>query len=182
MNKDIKESSITNNTVKNVLIGICFVAITGYFLYFNFIRNTNEIGYLGIDKNGRQIFIQTLDNYLEPDTKVDSDINDHNIFSRILIQEPMRTTIRFDSKSSSNKISLTNADEYLSQPYNVILDEYTGDISTRSDSKITPDDLKKRLDEKGVKTIEDLLAGFGFKKLQIYNRKDFPVVLPRATI
>lgn len=167
-----KESSSSNayNKIKNILIGILIAVILGYVFYSSFIRNRNEIGYLGADKSGRQIFIQTLDDYFEPDIKIDSDFNDYSVLSRMLIQEPMRTTIRFDIKNPQNKISLSIADDFLSQPYSVILDEYKGNVSIRSDSEISPDDLKKRLDEKGAKTVEDLFAGFGFKKFQIYNK------------
>lgn len=158
-----------DSKLKNYGIGVIVLIIITYSFYYAFFKTTNEIGFLGFDKTGRQIFIQTLDTYSEPDINVDSDFSDHNILDRILIQEPMRTTIKFNIKSSSSNSYLSSADSFLSQPYDILLKQYKGNISTRENSEISPTELTQRLNEKGCKTIEDFLAGLGFIKIQIFE-------------
>ncbi len=154
---------------KNFLIVVSFFAFICYSIYGSFFKTSNEIGFLGVDKAGRQIFIQTLDGYLQPGIKVDSDFFDHNFISRFFIQEPMRTTIRFDVQDSQNKLSLSTAENFLSQLNEDFVNNYKSDISTRADSAITPDELKKRLRDSKSVTMEALLAGFGFKQFQIFQ-------------
>lgn len=155
---------------KNILIGICVAIFISYSIYYSIIRTTNEIGFIGADKAGRQVLIQTLDNYLKPDVRVDSDFNDHSFLERMLIQEPMRTTLRFDIQNNQNKINLSSAENFLSQPYGSFLSNFKDKIFLKEGYEVSPEEFDKNLKDKGAKTMEDFLAGFGFKKLQIYEK------------
>jgi len=152
---------------KNILLAIAIVAIICYSFYSEFIRTSNEIGFLGASKEGRQVLIQTLDSYMEPDIKVDSDFYDHSFVSRILIQEPMRTTIRFDIKGAGDA-SLSSAENFLSYPDDDFVKQFKRSVFMQEGSEISPDELIKRLKEKNITTMEGFLAGFGFKQFQVY--------------
>ena len=158
------------NKLKNYLIGLTILLFIGYSFYWSFFRTTNEIGFLGADKSGRQVLIQTLDSYYSPDVRVDSDFFDYTFISRIMIQEPMRTTIRFDIQNEKNTASLSSVENFLTQPYNGFIDNFKEKIFMQDGYEITPEELKESLSEKNVKTMEDFLAGFGFKKFQIYEK------------
>lgn len=155
--------------LKTFLIGLGFAIFIVYAIYSQFFKTSNEIGFIGADKAGRQILIQTLDAYMEPDIKVDSDFSDYSFLSRAIIQEPMRTTIRFDVQNSKNNASLSTVENFLSQPNSDFINNFKEKVSIRDDSSITPDELRKRLNEKNASTMEGFLAGFGFKKFQIYK-------------
>lgn len=164
----MQEENEVKNKLKGYLSTCVFIVVIGFSFYYNIFRTTNEIGYLGVDKTGRQIFIQTLDAYFQPLAKVDSDFYDHNFLYRILIEEPMRTTIRFDIQDNE-KVSLQSVEDFMDQPYENILREYRGKVSLRNDWEVDPQDLDKSLKEKDAKTMEDFLAGFGFRRLQVYQ-------------
>ena len=82
----------------------------------------------------------------------------------------MRTTIRFnfieEKAQTSNEKMVRN---YLALPHNPITDNLRGNIIMQDDFEITANDFRKLLKEKDVKTIEDLYAGLGFKKYEIYR-------------
>jgi len=155
--------------LKDFLIGAGIIIFIGYSFYSTIFKTTNEIGFIGADKTGRQILIQTLDAYLEPDIKVDSDSSDYSFLSRAVVQEPMRTTIRFDVQNGQDKISISNAENFLSQPNDEFIAMFKEKIFIRDNGGITPDELRRRLSEKNASTMEGFLAGFGFKKFQIYK-------------
>lgn len=159
-----------NGKIKNILIGLGVAFLIGYTIYYSVIRTTNEIGFLGTDKSGRQVLIQTLDDYLKPDVKVDSDFYDHSFLNRMLIQEPMRTNIRFDIQKPQNKMPLSSAENFLSQPNDEFVKNFKEKIFMHEGYEITPEELQKNLKDKEVITMEDFLAGFGFKKFQIYEK------------
>lgn len=158
-----------DDRLKNFLTGLGFAIFIIYAIYSQFFKTSNEIGFIGADKAGRQILVQTLDAYLEPDIKVDSDFLDYSFLSRVVIQEPMRTTIRFDVQNEQDKASLSTVENFLSQPNDEFITMFKEEISIRDNSEITPDELRKRLNEKNSSTMEGFLAGFGFKKFQIYR-------------
>ena len=166
------EQAVENKSgkIKNILIGLGIAFIIGYTIYYSVIRTTNEVGFLGADKSGRQVLIQTLDDYLKPDVKVDTDFYDHSFLSRMLIQEPMRTIIRFDIQNPQSKISLSSAESFLSQPNDEFVKNFKEKIFMHEGYEVTPEDLKKNLKNKEAKTIEDFLAGFGFKKFEMYEK------------
>ncbi|NTU98537.1 hypothetical protein HGA64_00815 [Candidatus Falkowbacteria bacterium] len=157
---------MNENFKTKVLYPILFIAFIGVVFYQNFIRHSNEIGFLGADKDGRQVFIQTLNKQLEPDMKVDSDFFEYNLLYRMLVQEPMRTVIKFDIQDK-NKITVKQVDDYLNQPSSKFVEKFTDKVFMQEKYQVSPSDLTKQLDEKGVKTIEGLLAGFGFRQIEI---------------
>ena len=53
-------------------------------VFCNGCSNNNEYGYLGFDKTGRQIYIQSLNHYFQGQIKVESEFFDRNIIQRII--------------------------------------------------------------------------------------------------
>ncbi|MBU2497815.1 MAG: hypothetical protein KKE57_02840 [Proteobacteria bacterium] len=76
-----------------IYIGVCLVI--GYVIYSMF-KTTDEIGFLGAGKVGRQVLIQTLDEVIKQRGKVNSEFFDRPFILRLLIGAPLRTTIRYD--------------------------------------------------------------------------------------
>jgi hypothetical protein len=164
-----KESFI--NRAKGWLGGLAILLIIVYSFYTVFVKTSNEVGFLGMDKVGRQVFIQTVDAYLDPNINVDLDFNDHNILERIVIQEPMRTVLKFDIRDTRElEATPETVNNFLNQPASVILNEYHGKITMQDDYEVTPNELKKTAIEKDVQTVADLLSGFGFKRYEVYAR------------
>lgn len=129
---------------------------------------TNEIGYLGADKSGRQILIQSLDAVAQPQLRIDSDFLDHPLVLRLL-REPMRTTLRFDYRRAEAP-QREEVVAYLSQPAEVFLSSAKGDISLREDWSVSPAKLREFATKEGAQTVEDIYGGFGFKRLQVYHQ------------
>lgn len=147
------------------------IAFMGYGVYSLFFKVTDEIGFLGAGKVGRQVLLQTLDHDLDPNADVESDFLDHPFLVRVIVGEPLRTVIRFDIKDvngfSADSESVKN---FLAQPHTILSAEFKGPIAMQADYEVTPEELNRKLEMKNVKTMEGLLAGFGFKTLQIYER------------
>lgn len=168
-----KKLSPSKEQFKNWIIGISILMIFVYSFYYVIFRTTNEIGWLGADKNGRQILIQTLDkSSKEVGINVDSDFYSHPIWERMIIGEPMRTVIRYDVKNP-NEVNRFAIQDHLSQPYTSFTDNISGEISIRSDSSISKEYIIERLNENGARTMEDLYAGFGFKRIELYSNGKF---------
>lgn len=130
--------------MKNYLIGTVIIFLVVYGVYSMFFKTTNEIGFLGADKAGRQVFIQSLDSFLKQgNISVDSDFNDHNILSRIIIGEPMRTTIRFDMTNPPKALNIEDAGGFLNQPYTLFIDEYKDKITLQDNLEMSKEDFKK---------------------------------------
>lgn len=160
-----------------------FIAVIVYSLYFTFFRTSNEVGFLGMDKTGRQVFIQSMDAYLDPNVDVDSDFFDHNFLSRLIIQEPMRTVLRFDIRDENEfQASSESVDAFLASSATSILGMYQDEVFMQEEYRITPEELKQSANEKGVETVSDLLSGFGFKRLEVYSRGELikSVELPKT--
>jgi len=83
--------------IKNISIGIGILLFFGVG-FLRLFQTTDEIGFLGAGKVGRQVFIQTLDDMMEKNNKgsVDSDFFDKPFIVRFILGEPLRTTIRFN--------------------------------------------------------------------------------------
>jgi hypothetical protein len=155
--------------VKNFLIylGVVIFLISG--IYDMFIKTTDEIGFLGAGKVGRQVLIQTFEYEMKPDVKVDSEFFDRPFPLRLIIGEPLRTTIRFNIQNENKlRADQETALTFLNQPAQTISDRFQGKIVMQDGFEITPDELKSSMQKNNVNTIEDLLAGFGFNKFEIY--------------
>jgi hypothetical protein len=97
------------------LLLVVFLVVWG--AYCSVVRVTNEIGPVGMDTTGRRIWIQSLEAYLADDqVRVTSEWADTNIVGRI-IQEPMRTTMRFISEDPAAE---ADADAILAQPFTAV--------------------------------------------------------------
>ncbi len=185
------EKSTTRQSIKDELVqklkgwasvgGV--IAIIFYSFYFTLFKTTNEIGFMGMDKTGRQVFIQSMDAYLDPNVDVDSDFFDHNILYRLVIQEPMRTVLKFDIRDENEfRATPQSVDSFLASPASSILDMYQDEVMMQEEYRLTPEELKQSAKDKGVETVSDLLSGFGFERFDVYSRGNLikSVELPKT--
>jgi hypothetical protein len=156
--------------MKKVLIYIGVCLVISYVIYTMF-KSTDEIGFLGAGKVGRQVLIQTLDGSLKQRGKVNSEFFDRPFIFRLLFGAPLRTTIRFDFHEERAETTDTEmVNKYLALPHETITHFFKGNIVMQEGYEITADSLRKLMKEKNVNTIEDFLAGFGFRRYEVYFR------------
>lgn len=158
---------------KNKILETLLVIFVIGFVIFKMFQTTDEIGYLGAGKVGRQVLIQTLDHFMEPKARVTSEFYDRPFILRLILGEPLRTTIRFDFQDEKAKITtLEMLINYLNLPHETItqfFDESKEEkIILQDKFELGVDDFKKSLIDKNVKTIEDFFAGYGFYKYEVY--------------
>lgn len=169
--------------IKEYFIGILVILAIAVYGFHYFTTTINERGFLGMDKSGRQIFLQTMDHYastIDNSVFVTSDWDDFS-FTERLWQNPMRTTLRiyktmneddylkFQIAEGLAQISPSQEiEESLKVPYKEFLHNYSSEISMSDDYSVTPEELEEFADEAGVLTYRDLLRGFGFTKYEYY--------------
>jgi len=164
--------------ISGTLVGIAIAIYAFHYAY----TTTNESAFLGMDKSGRQIFIQTMDHYaksIDSSVSVTSEWEDYSLLQRFW-QEPMRTTLRIHKTTTDgNGQSQTPPDlallfpsgdieKILEAPYKEFLQSYTSKISMSENYSITPQELEDLANKAKVVTLRDLLRGFGFKKYEYY--------------
>lgn len=155
--------------IQTILVSLFLLVLLGLGIYHQFIRSSDEIGFLGAGKVGRQVLLQTFEYEMKPDVKVDSEYFDTPLPIRLIIGEPLRTTIRFNIQNENKfRADQTTARNFLEHPANIITDRFQGNIVMQEGYEITPVDLRRIMKVKNVNTIEEMLAGFGFKKFEIY--------------
>jgi len=159
----------------------------------------NEYGFLGFDKTGRQIYIQSLNQYFQGNIIVESEFYDENIFLRFL-NEPTRTTLRYKYNFSqypnlnifgepvndtliedeSRKLEyrqyiFNETEKTLGEPVeNILLFlSRTEEFYISERATITFDDLKNRVQESECKTVEDFYKGLGFKVYEVFIDEEF---------
>ena len=154
--------------MKKVLIYFGVFLVISYVIY-NIFKTSDEIGFLGAGKVGRQVLIQTLNVAFKPKGKVDSEFFDRPFIFRLLFGAPLRTTIRFDfQEEKAEKTDMNMVNKYLALPHEKITRYFKGNIVMQEGYEITTDNLKELMKEKNVNTIEDFLAGFGFRRYEVY--------------
>jgi len=181
--EETKKAGSTKEKLRNLLIGLGVIAFLGWGFYGMFIKHSNEVGFLGMDKVGRQVFIQTLDGYFHPNIDVESEFNDQPLPIRLIVGEPLRTTLRFNIQDEQEfKATPESVDAFLAQPASEITSQYKGKITMQDDYEVTPDELLDNMKEKEVKTVADLLSGFGFKSYEVLSRGELvkTIQLPRT--
>jgi len=167
----MSNTSVITDKAITWLVGVGILAFLLLGVYNMFIKSSNEVGFLGMDKVGRQVFIQSFDAYLDPNIDVDSEFNDTPLPIRLIVGEPLRTTLKFDIRDEKEfHATPEGVDAFLAKPASYIVDEYRDKITMQDNYEVTPDELKKSMKEKGVQTVEDLLSGFGFKKFEMFSR------------
>lgn len=157
---------------KGIVIVIAIMLFLSKGIYDWFFRVTNEIGAIGTDKIGRQVMLQTFNSLFPNDTRFDSEWNDATFIRRLLIQEPMRTTMRIFIPPTEPCPTTQDCSTLLKQPYSVLLSMYTGEISMNEGSSQPLEEVEKRLKKSGATTVEDCLSAFGFKHLEYYCGKN----------
>jgi hypothetical protein len=156
------------------LLFVLFLVVSG--AYCSVVRVTNEIGPVGMDTSGRQILIQSLEAYLADDqVRVTSEWEDTNIVGR-MIQEPMRTTMRFISEDPAAK---ADADGILAQPFTAFTGGMT-EISMSRDRTLSRDEFDLRLRDLNVRTVGEMLAAMGFRRYEVwFGTSKISVELPQ---
>jgi len=176
----LKNLKFKNSIILIIIVIGCIIWSINYFTV-----TINERAFLGMDKSGRQIFIQSMDKYItgmDDSIKIDSDWNDFSFIHR-LWQEPMRTTFRvyktiseMEYNDFKNSEELEEIDPYesvkssLEEPYSNFLSGlgYDSKISMSENYSITIQELDNMAKEKGVVSFRDLLRGLGFKYYEYY--------------
>lgn len=149
--------------------------IIGLSVYHSCFRVTNEIGPIGADKAGRQIFLQSLQHYMgEPlGFTVTSEWSDLPLLKRLLVQEPMRTTIRFVFSKGADQPDPRPFAELLEAPYPRFFALFNSspdaEIWLREEHSVPLADFSERLDELGAFTVEDMFASLGFRRFEVYH-------------
>jgi hypothetical protein len=137
--------------------------------YCQFVRIADEIGPAGVNTDGRQIWIQDLQGAARNSgLSVTSEWDDSNLLSRLLIQEPMRTTLRFKTTDVIDGLA-TSASQSLDQPASSATDGLGDRIPLRKDDTETRAAFVARLNELHVQTVADLLAALGFRRYEVYS-------------
>ena len=152
------------------------MAFLGFGTYGACFKVTNEIGPVGADKSGRQIFIQTIDKlYGRPlGMTVTSEWADTNLVQRLIVGEPMRTTFRFVVDSSLSAPSVEYGQQFLASSFRSFFAQFNpppnATLSLRDDRKIPLSDFIGRLDQMNAASVEDMLAALGFRRFDIVFR------------
>ena len=178
MNEPTKTGRIREATFAIV---VALLIVVGLFHFFT--TTIDETGFLGMNKDGRQILIQTMNKVAEaadPAMEVTSDWGDYSLLQR-LWQEPMRTTIRIyttvDKKGEQMYMmdlafcGMTisqSVESVLQTPYGEFLSAFDQYIYLSEDDTISIEELKVWAENTGVVTMRDLLRGFGFTNYERY--------------
>lgn len=147
--------------------------------YCGFGRVVNEVGPVGMDVAGRQIFLQTLETALrDSGVRVTSEWDDTNVLGR-LVQEPMRTTIRLIGPADRTDGIAENAAALLRQPHGNLTRELQT-IWISENYKVTGQEFATMLAREGVQTLGDALAAMGFRRYEYFaaTRLVFAADLP----
>lgn len=173
-----------SNYFKQTAVAIFTVAFLAIGVWDFFFQIDNELGPAGADKVGRQVLIQTLSHYLSEDSigrpengytmfDVGSERTDRPLISR-LFQEPMRTTFRLfaDPLLAQEEPRGEFAQHFLNQPYHKLHSLFAGPITIRDDFEVSPEDLDQRMRQLGVKTTEDYLSAWEFRRFELYRYDD----------
>lgn len=153
--------------VKKTVVAILVVGFMGAGLYHSCIAVGNEVGRLGMDKDGRQILIQSLDADMAPDVTVDSEFFNHSFFARLL-KEPMRTTIRFTVHSDEVPFDAQTVRESLDEPASTFLSGFEA-IDLTDTVSLPTSEILARLERQGGTSLDDLLGGFGFTRYEVHK-------------
>lgn len=164
-------------TAIGCLVAILVIAIPGYF---QFVRVANEFGPVGMDVDGRRIFLQSLSAGAVSGAGVTSEWEDSNVVARLLIQEPMRTTIRIRLPANAGTTSSEQMTA-LSAPFTPF-DDNGEQLYLTAKATIGVPELNKRLSDLSVRTFGDLLAACGFRRYEVYQGSDllFASDLPKV--
>lgn len=151
---------------------LLFIVIGIHSTYF---RVTNEIGPIGADKAGRQIFLQTLQYYLGDPLGVTltSEWSDSTFLGRLLFQEPMRTTIRFVSSETLAQVDPEAPRQFLNASFREFFGQFKppaeASISLRENDSIPLSEFYGKLDALGASSVADMLAAMGFRRFEVYH-------------
>jgi hypothetical protein len=163
--------------LKSISVTLIVPAVLVLGLWKSCFQVTNEIGPIGADKTGRQIFLQSLDAYCdrahnssatEWTVQVDSDFFSIPIWRR-LFQEPMRTTFRLSyhiKTSQQPDPSLTK--RFLGEPADDFTNLFQGPTHLREDWEVQPKEMRSMLQELHVTSVAELLAAYGFRRCEVF--------------
>lgn len=146
-------------------------------VYGMFFRVENTIGPIGADKVGRQVLLQSLNDYHKRINHTEEDLvasewQDTNFVQRFFIQEPMRTTFIMLPSTSDPRPSLDTFNAFLDASYSSLLSQYRGKITLQDELEQTPGELDKRLRKMGCHSMRDYLGKWGFKRFEVRYGKE----------
>ncbi len=170
--------SNTAQTAVGCLLLLAFLVASGYC---QFVRTADEIGPAGVNTDGRQIWIEMIQSSAgSPPVTVTSEWEDSNLLVRLLVQEPMRTTLRFRTEESVTGVD-TSARRSLDQNASAVTDGLGDRVPLRKDETESRADFVARLSKLGVRTVADLLGALGFRRYEVYSGGQlvFATDLPR---
>ena len=153
-----------------------FGAYMLYAAWATFFRVTNEIGPVGADKVGRQVYLQSLDQYFSgidsSSTGYAVDVGSEPVSKWIVIRmvkESMFTTFRMSYRITDTKlIDSTFAEQLLHSSADEFLNLYRGPATLRDDVDIPSDSLRARMSTLKVASFADFLAAFGFRRFEVF--------------
>ncbi len=176
---------------RGVLIGVGLCAVLAYGTWSAFFETSNEIGPVGADWAGRQVFLQSWDHYMAQtqdsssrgfQLHVTSEFDKTPFLVRFL-QRPMRTTIVLSYVLAVRKRPYAGfLDSLLNAPSETLVSQYRDSISLREDQDIPVDSLRSRLRALGVVTVGQFFAALGFRHLELdvnghkMDARELPVV------
>jgi len=184
--RDLRRSTKDNimgeifNKLKSQLISTLITCFIVAFIFKSCFGKTDEYGILGMDKDGRQIMLQTLNASSSTGVQYTSEWDD-TIFIQRLWQEPMRTTFRVvmtatpeqeamavTSMALGNLEPYRYTDKYLDSSFETFLSDYGPSVVLQSDLEMTRDEFRQQCRDSGINTVRDLLGGLGFRQYQYY--------------
>lgn len=161
-----------NEKIKNLLAIVGVVLFIAYSIYAVLLRQTNEIGPIGFDKVGRQIFLQTLEaENKDAGLRVTSEWEDTTFMERMFIKAPMRTTMRFILDKPAGPYGVHTLQTFLDAPWQTY---FMGmgpktEVFFQEEVRLSLADLYTALGKVGAKTNKDMLAAMGFRRYEIYQ-------------
>ncbi len=155
--------------LKNISITIVLIVIFILFIIRSCFTVNDKIGFIiPVDKNGRQIFIQSWNHYYEPSISVDSDFDDFTFFQKIWVK-PMRTTIKLRINNPDYEWDENSVNRLLNLSIDSLFVNDNSTFALDNKREIPMIDFKTSLRSDSIFTIKQLLEGMGFEKILFIN-------------
>lgn len=166
--------------IRNFIFATLLIVWILYNLVFPFFRTTNETGPIGADMNGRQILIQKMRaNMSNGDFTVTTEWDESSYLYRLLIQPPMRTTLKFKFTKGTTDLTVEHCNNLLEMEFDEnALDIYDSDIELTESHSITKYEFNKFFRENKCKTMQDFFCTFGFTTLELENANGKRIYVP----
>ena len=171
-----QESSATDRRLPT-LVPLFLLAFFALGVWQACFQVTNEIGPVGMDKVGRQVFLQSFDAYAH--RSIDSTSAGYSLaigseFSTVplwrrLFQEPQRTTFRMSYHLLDTTRTLDSAigTRFLESSADELMAQYQGPVTLQKDFDVPADSVMAHLHSLHVQTVRELLSAYGFRHFEL---------------